>query len=132
VSQRQVQCDKAAGAVPEDDGVLDAQQPAQRGDVVGHLLERAGAQRGPCRATPAAQVDEHELRGVGQRAQRGPQVAVVEPGATGEYDERRASVDAGSVEVELAAFDVEVQLGVVDRHTHCFNGGSWWKGRRRR
>jgi hypothetical protein len=41
---------------------------------------------------------------------------VVEPGAAVEYDERRASVDAGSVEVELVAFDVEVQFGVVDRH----------------
>ena len=56
---------------PRTQRPLDAQGRAQRGDVVGHLLERARFERRRGGAALPAQVDEHELR-VARRAHAGP------------------------------------------------------------
>ncbi len=69
VAQRELERHEAAGGVAEDHRSLDAQSGAERGDVVGHLLERARLDGRGAGAALAAQVDEDELRGVGQGAQ---------------------------------------------------------------
>jgi hypothetical protein len=90
VAERNLQRDEAAGGVPEYDRRGDAQAVAERGDVVSHLLERAGLDRHGRRVALPAEIDEDQLGVLGERSQARAQVALVEPGSTVQGDDRGA------------------------------------------
>ena len=69
-------------------------------------------------AALSAQVDEHELRVAGQRAQAGAEVALIKARAAVQNDHRGAPSQLVAGDRELGALDVEVQLGVVDGDAH--------------
>ena len=100
VSQREMQGDETAGRVAENDRPLDVQRVAERGDIISHSLKRTQLRGRGAGPALAAQVDKHHLGVGGQRDQPGPQVAMVEPGAARQHDERRAGPQLLAVDRE--------------------------------
>ena len=118
MSNRVLESDEAAKRCAEDDRLLNAQNPAERSEIVCPLVERPALAGAVFAAPVAAVVVVHELSDVAERCVHRLKGRVIEARAAVNEDDSRTLAHGVAVGNQLGAVDIDEQSYAVDRDEH--------------